>query len=274
MAASSWLLPVFELMALARHTPPSTKQRILTIDLERIPGRLPERDIWEPRDLRHVNYIHPDTWVELPSTICFAWSWNGARKVEFASVWGGDDLVATSWDLFDQATGVVTFNGNRADIKWLKQEWAVAGYPPPSPYKSIDLFVTARREFAFESKSLRHLCDRLGVENKSGHYSVADARAAVAGDTRAQSRLRRYNAQDVRATWAVAEALGPWVKEWPHVGLSSGLERCCWRCGSQALTQGGYTNTALTTYALLRCECGAWSRLNHRKRSVTTRAAR
>jgi hypothetical protein len=248
--------------------------RILTIDLERIPGRLPERDIWEPRDLKHVNYIHPDTWVELPSTVCFAWSWNGG-KVEFASVWDGDDLCAVSWDLFNQATGVITFNGRRADQRWLAQEWAIAGYPPPSPFKSIDLFVTARREFAFESKSLAHLCKRLGVEGKHGHYSVADARAAVDGDLAAQRRIKRYNRQDVQATWAAATALGPWVKEWPHVGLASGVERCCWRCGSEDLHQDGYTATALTTYALLRCgACGAWSRLNHRKNTVTTRAAR
>lgn len=248
--------------------------RILTIDLERQPGRLPERDIWEPRDLKYVNYIHPDTWVELPSTICFAWSWNGG-PVKFAAAWNGDDLNAISWDLFNEATGVLTFNGKRADEKWLKQDWAMAGMVPPSPWKSIDLYVTARREFAFESKSLRHLCSRLGVENKDGHYSIADARAAMAGDVKAQRRLSRYNRQDVRALWSAAEALGPWVKEWPHAGVSNGLERCCWRCGSEDLRQDGFTPTSLTLYALLQCsDCGAWSRLNHRKHGVTARVAR
>ncbi len=259
-------------MSLADRTPKGP--RILTIDLERLPGRLPERDIWEPRDLKYVNYIHPDTWVELPSTICFAWSWNGG-KVDFAAAWNGDNLAEIAWDLFNEATGIVTFNGKRADEKWLKQDWAMRGMVPPSPWKSIDLFITARREFAFESKSLRHLCSRLGVENKSGHYSIADARAAMGGDDKAQRRLARYNKQDVRATWAAAEALGPWVKEWPHVGLYTQQERCCWRCGGEDLTQDGFTSTALTQYAILQCaSCGAWSRLNHRKHSVAARQAR
>lgn len=259
-------------MSLADRAPRGPK--ILTIDLERLPGRLPERDIWEPRDLRYVNYIHPDTWVELPSTICFAWSHNGG-KVEFAAAWNGDDLASIAWDLFNDASGVLTFNGKRADEKWLKQEWAMRGMVPPSPWKSIDLYVTARREFDFESKSLRHLCSRLNIENKSGHYSVADARAAMTGDVKAQRRLARYNRQDVRATWAAAQALGPWIKEWPHHGVYSGAERCCWRCGGENLTQDGFTPTAMTMYALLQCaDCGAWSRANHRKHNVTTRAAR
>jgi hypothetical protein len=260
-------------MSLADRSPKGP--RILTIDLERLPGRLPERDIWEPRDLKYVNYIHPDTWVELPSTICFAWSWNGG-KVEFAAAWNGDDLASIAWDLFHEATGICTFNGKRADEKWLKQDWAMRGMVPPSPWKSIDLFITARREFAFESKSLRHLCARLGVENKSGHYSVADARAAMAGDVKAQRRLARYNKQDVRATWAAAEALGPWIREWPHVGVYTGQERCCWRCGSEDLKQADHdAATALTSFGMLQCaDCGAWTRLNFRKHNVTTRAAR
>jgi len=249
--------------------------KILTIDLERLPGRLPERDIWEPRDLKYVNYIHPDTWVELPSTLCFAWKWYGSKRVEFAAAWDGDDLAGISWDLFNEADAVCTFNGKRADEKWLKGDWVQAGLVPPSPWKSIDLYITARREFAFESKSLRHLCDRLGVENKSGHYSIADARGAMAGDPKAQARMKRYNQQDVRVTEGVLDALGPWVKEHPHHGVYVGVERCCWRCGSENLTQDGFTATAMTMYARLQCaDCGAWSRANSRKHNVTTRQAR
>ena len=260
-------------MSLADRAPRGPK--ILTIDLERLPGRLPERDIWEPRDLKYVNYIHPDTWVELPSTLCFAWKWYGSKRVEFAAAWDGDDLAGISWDLFNEADAVCTFNGKRADEKWLKGDWVQAGLVPPSPWKSIDLYITARREFAFESKSLRHLCDRLGVENKSGHYSIADARAAMAGDPKAQRRMERYNKQDVRVTEGVLDALGPWVKEHPHHGVYVGVERCCWRCGSENLTQDGFTATAMTMYARLHCaDCGAWSRANFRKHNVTTRQAR
>lgn len=259
-------------MALADRAPRGP--RILTIDLERLPGRLPERDIWEPRDLKYVNYIHPETWVELPSTLCFAWKWYGERAVHFASAWDGDDLASISWDLFNEADAVVTYNGNRADIRWLKGDWVTADLVPPSPFKSIDLYVVGRREFAFESKSLRHLCERLGVENKSGHYSIADARAAMAGDEKAQRRMRRYNQQDVRVTEGLLDRLGSFVKEHPHYGVYTGTERCCWRCGSENLTQQGFTGTPLTMYALLQCECGAFSRLNHRKHNVTTRAAR
>ena len=258
-------------MALADRAPRGP--RILTIDLERTPGTV-ELDVWEPRDFKRINYVHPDRWSELPATLCYSWKWYGERGTQFASTWDGDDLAAISWDLFNEADAVVTYNGKRADEKWLKSDWVMAGYGPPSPWKSVDLFVTARREFSFESKSLAHLCSRLGIENKSGHYSIADARAALDGDLKAQSRMRRYNKRDVTVTEGLADRLGPWLREWPNVGVYTGQERCCWRCGSEDFKQDGFTATALTMYALMYCDCGAWTRLNHRKHSVSTRVAR
>jgi hypothetical protein len=264
-------------MSLAERTPAQVRPRILTIDLERIPGSL-TMDVWEPRDFARINYVHPDRWSQLPSTLCIGAKWLGERGTMFAAAWESDDphhVARVAWDLVNEADAVITYNGRRADEKWLRQDWAVAGLGPPSPYRSVDLYRVVRREFAFESNSLRHACERFGLPSKWGHYSAQEARAALAGETKAQSRMRRYNLQDVKITENLAVELGPWLaREWPHAGLSNNLERCCWLCGSEALTQHGMTNTVLTRFALLRCECGAWSRLNHRQHNVTARAVR
>jgi hypothetical protein len=87
--------------------------------------------------------------------------------------------------------------------------------------------------------------------------------------------MRAYNGQDVRVTEQAYDRLGAYIREHPHYGIYTGIERCCFRCGSESLRQDGFTATAATKYALLRCDdCGAWSRLNHRKHSPITRPAR
>lgn len=248
--------------------------RILTIDLERLPGRF-TRDIWEGRDLARIGYLHPDRWTELPSTLCASWKWHGTSRVGFVAEWDAAEDFHTSRTLLallDEADIVVTYNGGRADLKWLRQDWAQAGLAPPTPFRHVDLYLVARREFAFESKSLRHLCERLGLDNKDGHYNADEARAAAAGDVKAQRRLTRYNKQDVRVTEAVFDRLRPFVR-----GINFGLyredgARCCPSCGSEQLEPAGWATTAVTRYPAFRCSsCGSVSRGKHRAAAVPMR---
>jgi ribosomal protein S27AE len=250
--------------------------RILIIDIERLPGEV-TLDMWHPRDFKRVNYVHPDRWSTLPSTVCYAAKWYGERKVEFVAQWdgGAEAMTRRAWELYDEADAVVTFNGKRFDNKVLASDWVVAGLTPPSPWRDVDLFTVASREFAFESRSLAHLCERLGIAGKSGHYNAAEAKAAAAGDVKAQRSLARYNREDVRATERAYDRLGAWIKDHPHHGLYSGEERSCPRCGSTSLTQHGWHRTAVTAYARMRCDdCGAFSRLTHVKARTMTRPAR
>ena len=155
--------------------------RILTIDLERLPGEV-TMDVWEPRDFGRINYVHPDKWDVLPRTLSASGRFLGDKRIKFVAAWDQPDdpwhVARTVWGWLDQCDYLITYNGRRADEKWLRSDWVMGGMPLPAPWRSIDLFLIARREFSFESKSLRHLCDRLGIENKDGHYNAAEAKAA------------------------------------------------------------------------------------------------
>jgi len=249
--------------------------RILTLDIERLPGRV-ELEVWHPRDFGRINYVHPDKWAELPRTVCMAWKWHGKPRVGLVGAWEAPEdpfhVANQAWLLIDQADWVVTFNGRGADLKWLRQDWAMADLPMPTPWRDVDLYQVARREFAFESRSLRHLCDRLGLDNKDGHYESATALAAMDGDERAQRRLAKYNRQDVRVTEAVFDRLRPYVR-----GLNAGLYRadgtvCCPNCGSEELEPAGWATTAVTKFPAYRCEqCGTVMRGKHRSAAVPMR---
>lgn len=252
----------------------ASRPRVLTLDLERLPGRF-TRDIWEGRDLARVNYLHPDRWDELPSTLCASWKWHGQRAVGFVAAWEDPDpfhVARTMWQVIDEADVVVTYNGRRADLKWLRQDWAQADLPATTPYRDVDLFLVARREFAFESKSLAHLCQRLGLPGKHGRYNADEARAAAAGDGPERRRLVRYNKQDSRITESVFDRLRPYVR-----GINFGLyredeARCCPSCGHDILEPAGFATTAVTRFPTFRCAaCGSVSRGKHRAASVPLR---
>lgn len=244
--------------------------RILTIDLERLPGSVP---IFDARV--RGGYIHPSRWTSYPTTLCFAAKWYGRKAVEFHATWlDPEAMLRRSWELYDEADIVVTYNGKKADNRWLRDDWAQAKMTPPSPWRDVDLYTVNKSTFGFESASLDHLCERLGLPRKVDHYDPTVARAAADGDAKAQARIKRYNVGDVRITEAAYEALRPWVKAHPNLGLYSGADKACSSCGSEDIAPNGWTRTALTTYALYRCNsCGANLRTAHRKNGAGIRGA-
>ena len=251
-----------------------TAPRILLLDLERLPGEV-ELDVWEPRDFARINYVHPDRWRVRPRTLCASWLWYGERRPGFVAAWENPDdeyhVARTMRDLLHEADLAVTFNGRRADLKWLRTDWAAGQIPLPRPFKDIDLFLVARQAFSLESRSLRYLCEFLGVPNKAGHYDAGEAKAAAAGDVKAQKRLRSYSRQDSLIMAPVLDALRPHVR-----GVNLGLyhlddEMRCPACGGTELTADGWTYTTVTAYACYRCACGALSRSKHRKHAVSQR---
>jgi DNA-directed RNA polymerase subunit M/transcription elongation factor TFIIS len=239
--------------------------RVLVIDLERIPGRV-TLDIFDAK--QRSDYIHASRWDEYPETLCFSWRWLGERTTQFAATWQGDDLAATSHRLYSEATHVLGFNQRKADNRWCRNDWLLAGLPEPAPWRDIDLYVIARSQLAMEARSLDFLCQRLGLPGKRGHYSIDEARAAHAGDVKAQRRMERYNRGDVKATIDVWERLRPLVKvPGLNLGLAYGDEEFrCSKCGHDRLDRQPQTaDTPQTAYALYRCrKCQGLTRSSHR----------
>ena len=250
--------------------------RILTLDLERLPGEV-TLDCWEPRDFQRISYVHPDRWSVVPRTLCASYKWLHEKQVRFVAAWENPDdpyhVARTLWEAVDLADWIVTFNGRRADMKWLRTDWVEAGMMPPAPWKDVDLFLVARREFSFESKSLRYLCERLGMPlNKEGHYDSNIAKSAMLGDRKHQLALKRYNVQDTKVTEAVFDRLRPHVK-----GVNWGLyrgdkSRVCRNCGDVVLDRVGVHTGITGLYVIWRCrECKTLTRDARRSAGVPMR---
>ena len=245
-------------------------QRVLTLDIERVAGRA---RIWDQK----TRYVPISAWTELPRTICVGYHWYGERYPRLIAEWdeSRDAFVNAAWALLDEADVVISFNGKRFDVPHLKGMFAEAGMPPPSPWRNVDLFTVARSAFAFESKSLDHLCQRLGVVGKRGRYDAATAEAAVSGDERAQATLTRYCKADVKATVAVYDALRAWIPNHPHVGQSSAEALTCPNCGGTDLSPNGSYRAQVIEYSQYRCNlCKANVRAGHVRRVARTRGVR
>jgi len=269
---------------------PAAKQaRILTLDIERLPGQatLKHRgltitgEFWDLNAWKHTigRRIHPDDVTQWPRSICAAAKWYDQRTVMFTAEWedgGHEAFLRQTWEWYDAADIIVGHNLDRFDTKHLKAGWAEYGWPAPAPTKSVDTLKVARSVFAFESNTLDALCKRLGVPAKSDKYDVATARAACNGDTAAQRKLANYNKGDIRATEAAYDRLRPWIPNHPNLGLYTNDDRACPNCGSDKRTLlEKDAVTGVTRYAMYRCaRCGGTYRANHMRHRVVTRPVR
>jgi hypothetical protein len=253
----------------------SRDPRILTIDLERLPGEV-TLDVWEPRDFQRISYIHPDRWSVVPRTLCASAKWYGSDKVHFVAAWDNPDdpyhVARTLYPMLDRADWLITYNGKRADCKWLRTDWLEAGLHPPMPWKDVDLFATLRTQFGFESKSLAYACARLGLPGKHGKYDALQAKAAMAGDVKAQRALRRYNITDVKITEALFDRVRSSVKGVNWSLYRGDGARVCRNCGANRLNREGIAAGVTGLYDAWRCqECGTVHRSTRRSVGVPMR---
>lgn len=234
--------------------------RIAAFDIETLPG---SALVWRTGQ----QFVALDQ-IERPSRMtCFAARFNDQRRTEFYSEWehGHEEMVRQAHRIVDEADAVLHFNGKTFDVPWFRTEWAQAGLTPPSPFKQIDLYQQTK-QFALMSHKLQAVSTHLAkIEGKLETGGLALWRGVLAGDPKAQARMRRYNIRDVDLLWELHDELLPWLKL-PNANLYGNGTRVCPRCAKDgALQFRGYERLAAGVYRRVWCDpgkggCGGWSR--------------
>ena len=260
--------------SLASKLSPLTKSiRILTIDIETRPMLVYSWGLWDQN--HSIDQI-----VDHGGLLCFAAKWAGEKEVLFYSEWGDglEGMVRAAHDLLSEADVVISYNGDRFDVKKLNNEFLLAGMPPPRPFKSIDLMKSNKARFDLPSRKLDYLVQRMGVGKKTPHTGFQLWIDCMAREPKALALMRKYNEMDVKITEKAYLRLLPWLTNAPHLGMFMRDQSfVCPYCGTKIGSElKGLAHTLVQSYDLFQCKrCEGWSRGLTRKQDPTrTRALR
>jgi len=196
--------------------------------------------------------------------LCWSAKWLGEDELFFDSVYKSKPKVMLKriHKLLEAADAVIHYNGTRFDVPTLNKEFLLYRMAPPSTYRQIDLYATAKNRFRFASNKLDYIADQLGVGKKHKHEGFELWVKCMNDDPEAWKTMELYNKQDVLLLEKVYAVFRPWIKNHPNVALyreSDGM--ACPACGSVELTRRGFAFTTTGKYQRYCCDtCGHWSR--------------
>lgn len=238
--------------------------RVLTIDIETSPNVVYAWGLYDQN-------IAASQVIEPSRVLCFAAKWLG-EPVEFRSEFhhGREAMLASAWDMLNEADIVVGYNHVRFDLLHLNREFLVAGYGPPSPFQNVDLYQVNRRRFKFASNKLGYVTERLGLDTKLETGGQSLWTRVLANDPDAWELFREYNETDVVITEALFDRMRAWL-QLPHIGLWSGELSNCYACDSANLEPAGTVVSKTHAWPKVVCDdCGTFNRV---LRNGQTRAA-
>ena len=148
-------------------------------------------------------------------------------------------LAKKLWECFDKADIIIAQNGNAFDIKHVNALFAKYNLGAPSPYKTVDTLLIARKFFYFWSNSLGDLGEYLGLGKKqeTGGYNLW--RKCEQGDKKSIALMKKYNNQDVKLLREIYKKLLPFITGHPNIGIIIGERSVCPNCGSKHLQSRG-----------------------------------
>jgi hypothetical protein len=238
--------------------PAAKNVKILTLDVERFPGR------WRSWD-NQPRFLRADQMLQAPRVFCFAAKWLHDKKpVTFDERGGHREMTEQAWSLMSEADVLVTYHGTKADVPWLNEHFLDHKLGPTAPVKHIDLIKTNRARFNLPYRSLDYLSGRVLGNSKLKTDSTLWDRCE-AGDEAAYAEMLAYNAKDVALTEQLMLEILPWITDMPHMGMliADGEQHRCYACGRQITEAQRWAKPArayVREYALYRCSCQAWNR--------------
>ena len=231
--------------------------KILLLDIETAPNRVYSWGLWDQNIA--TNQVEDSSYI-----LCWAAKWHGQAKMFFASAekQSRKAMLKDIHRLLDEADVVLHYNGQKFDIPTLNKEFIKAGFPPPSPYKQLDLLLVARKAFRFESNKLDYVSGALEIGKKVKHEGFDLWVKCMKGDPKAWKRMGRYNRGDVTLLEKLYHRLRPWIERHPNQSAFKNALACP-KCGSEKTQRRGEQVAMTRTYRRYQClTCGGWFKGN------------
>lgn len=196
---------------------------------------------------------------ETSYVMCVSAKWLHEDEVMFYSIYHDSEMemLTKVHALLDEADCVVHFNGKRFDIPTLNKEFILKGFPPPAPYKQVDLLLVARSTFKFPSNKLDFIAQKLGIgQKKETNFQLwIDC---MNYDRHAWKKMKEYNIHDVILLEKAYLKFRPWIRNHANHSILLG-EVCCPNCGSKDFQRRGFHVSNAGRYQRYQCTaCGNW----------------
>lgn len=231
--------------------------KLLFLDLEWKPATAYVWRMWDEN-------ISPDQLIDEGGMLCFCAHWGDEKEYLFYSEWehGRQGMAEAALALLLEADAVVTYNGDKYDLPKITGEIVLAGLSPPPVVTSIDL-IKAVKKFGFVMNRLAYIGPLLGAGKKVKHEGFSLWKDVMAGDEKAQKKMKRYCIQDVRLLVKLYKRVLPFIRNHPFLGVE---KHECGACGSKQTQKRGFRRTKHYIIQRLQCqECGSWSEGTRKK---------
>lgn len=245
---------------------PSKEPRVLILDIETAAavaltfGRF-------KINLGQENIVSEGGWM-----ICASWRWLGEDKVHSIQltkdeVLNCDDsrIVATFWDLYEEADAIVAHNSLQFDHKVIQARAAFNGFPPLPTVKVLDTLVLAKKHLRLPSNKLDSIGEYFGLGRKIDNGGISLWKRVQSGCQIAMKEMVDYCKQDTELLTQVylqLRAIGHAGSDFNAALYYDDEKTRCRRCGSEHVHPTGRTsNTGLSVFNEFRCDdCGAVQR--------------
>lgn len=186
-----------------------------------------------------------------PYILCIGCKWVGGA-VHMFSRWEHGEIgqLEHLLELIKEADAVVSKNGIKFDIPWIRTELLRLRMQPLPPLTHIDLEKAARGYFRFLSNKLEFIGQYLGEGGK--HKTDFDLWiGCMEGRERDQRAMLRYCAQDLRLTERIYHRMRPHIENHPAI-RAVGAEACT-KCGSKDTKKDGFRYTKCCKIQVHQC---------------------
>ena len=238
--------------------------RVLLFDIETAPNKLMGWNLYNQSF--GLNQIANEWFI-----LSYSAKWLGSDEVLYEDMEGivhtEDDthIMDSLWRLFDEADVIIGQNSKAFDVKKMNARWIMNGYKPPSPYKQIDTLDIAKRNFAFTSRKLEWMTDKICENKKLTHQKFSGFelwKQCLLDNPEAWLEMKEYNIMDVVSLEELYLKMAAWDNKHVNFNLynSDSTEHIC-RCGSRAVVENGFAYTGVSKFQQYRClDCGASTR--------------
>jgi uncharacterized protein YprB with RNaseH-like and TPR domain/ribosomal protein S27AE len=171
----------------------------------------------------------------------------------------------------NEADELVTHNGDKFDIVWMRTRCLVNGVPMMPEFTSIDTCKEAKNNFNFMSNKLSHIAKVCGLGEKldtggsklwkqvlMGETEIENKdfwkRLFLGNNPKAMKKMVKYCEQDVRLLEKVWDVMNPYIKPKSNFGGNGS----CPECGeSKMIVNHKRTTPSGMVRVTLRCKkCG------------------